>query len=401
MKGASRAGARLYELVGVGAAARAARRLARARALPLRRARRRRWRTLEAALERALAGEAAVVGIVGEAGRRQEPPLPRVRRALPGAGIPSIDAHGRRHGKAVPLLPLLELHAEVLRHRRPDDDERAREKIAGRLLLLDPELRDDAAARCSSSSACPTRTRPGAADRARRRVQRQLLEIDQAAASRRRAREPRVGRAVEDLHWFDPASEALLGDARSGVAAATRTLGDRELPARVPGADWMASRDFRRLPLAPARPRGDGASCCATSLGADPSLGGARERLIRERTGGNPFFIEEVVRTLVEAGSLVGRRAARTGSRAPVERDWRCRPACRRSSPRASTGCRAREGVAPGRGGDRQGVRPVRHGASRRRWTTRSWRPRSPRSLAAISSTSRRPPDRATPSSTR
>jgi hypothetical protein len=44
-------------------------------------------------------------------------------------------------------------------------------------------------------------------------------------------------------------------------------------------------------------------------LGADPSLGPLKP-LIIERTGGNPFFVEETVRTLVETGSLVGTAGA-------------------------------------------------------------------------------------------
>lgn len=44
-------------------------------------------------------------------------------------------------------------------------------------------------------------------------------------------------------------------------------------------------------------------------IGADPSLGALPARL-RERTRGNPFFLEEVVQSLVERGLLVGRRGA-------------------------------------------------------------------------------------------
>src|SRR5581483_9208825 len=47
----------------------------------------------------------------------------------------------------------------------------------------------------------------------------------------------------------------------------------------------------------------------ADLAGGDPSLDGLAE-LIHERTGGNPFFIEEVVRELAEAGNLAGERGA-------------------------------------------------------------------------------------------
>jgi len=44
-------------------------------------------------------------------------------------------------------------------------------------------------------------------------------------------------------------------------------------------------------------------------LGTDPSLQ-AVTKLIRERTGGNPFFTEEVVQSLIESGSLQGTKGA-------------------------------------------------------------------------------------------
>src|SRR5262249_27911550 len=40
-------------------------------------------------------------------------------------------------------------------------------------------------------------------------------------------------------------------------------------------------------------------------LGTDASLGQLKE-LVIERTAGNPFFVEETVRTLVETGTLAG-----------------------------------------------------------------------------------------------
>lgn len=71
--------------------------------------------------------------------------------------------------------------------------------------------------------------------------------------------------------------------------------------------------------MTPSRPRGSGQialaplgpeaieELLADLLGSDSSLNGLGET-IRERTGGNPFFIEEVVRSLVEDGSLEGER---------------------------------------------------------------------------------------------
>jgi adenylate cyclase len=70
----------------------------------------------------------------------------------------------------------------------------------------------------------------------------------------------------------------------------------------------MSRSYYRQIALAPLGAEATGA-LLGDLLGSDPSLDGLSE-LIRERTGGNPFFIEELVQALIEAGSLVGERGA-------------------------------------------------------------------------------------------
>src|SRR5262249_40765175 len=65
---------------------------------------------------------------------------------------------------------------------------------------------------------------------------------------------------------------------------------------------------YQQLPLLPLNPEAI-AELLTDLLGNDPSLAGLGG-LIRERTGGNPFFVEEVVLSLAEAGSLEGSKGA-------------------------------------------------------------------------------------------
>ena len=65
---------------------------------------------------------------------------------------------------------------------------------------------------------------------------------------------------------------------------------------------------YQQLPLLPLGPEAI-AELLADLLGSDPSLHRLRE-LIQERTGGNPFFIEEIVQSLVETGVVAGARGA-------------------------------------------------------------------------------------------
>ena len=75
-------------------------------------------------------------------------------------------------------------------------------------------------------------------------------------------------------------------------------------------------------------------------LGDEASLASLKARLI-ELTQGNPFFLEESVRTLVETGVLVGEPASLSPGQGPPDA-FRCRPRCRRCWRPASTGCRRR-----------------------------------------------------------
>ena len=57
-------------------------------------------------------------------------------------GLAIFEAHGVPHGKALPLLPMLELFRSFFGITDEDPDQIAREKIAGRFLLLDEGLRE-------------------------------------------------------------------------------------------------------------------------------------------------------------------------------------------------------------------------------------------------------------------
>ena len=65
---------------------------------------------------------------------------------------------------------------------------------------------------------------------------------------------------------------------------------------------------YQQVPLLPLGPETI-SELFVDLLGNDPSLKRLCE-LIKERTGGNPFFIEEIVQWLVETGVVAGARGA-------------------------------------------------------------------------------------------
>ena len=77
----------------------------------------------------------------------------------------------------------------------------------------------------------------------------------------------------------------------------------------------MQTPSYQQLPLVPLGPEAV-RELLADLLGNDPSVAGLAE-LVHQRTGGNPFFIEEIVQTLIETGALAGTQGC-VSSGAPV-----------------------------------------------------------------------------------
>jgi adenylate cyclase len=119
----------------------------------------------------------------------------------------------------------------------------------------------------------------------------------------RSAREPVVA-LVEDLHWIDAASAAFLEQWVKAVAGARGLLLVTFRPEYR--AAWTQGAHCRQLPLAPLGTEAT-RELLGDLLGGDPSLAGLADA-IHERSAGNPFFTEEIVRSLLESRQLEGAR---------------------------------------------------------------------------------------------
>ena len=109
---------------------------------------------------------------------------------------------------------------------------------------------------------------------------------------------------LEDAHWIDAVSESMLAEflkvipQTPAMALITYRPHYHGALAQVPGAQTVALD-----PLGDA----DTSALVGELLGPDPSVG-AVAALITERTAGNPFFAQEMVRELAERGVLEGQR---------------------------------------------------------------------------------------------
>src|SRR5262249_47561960 len=95
---------------------------------------------LETALERAIGGNAQVVGVVAEPGTGKSRLCYEFAERCRAREIQVYEGHGVSHGKGIPLLPALEFQRNAFGITEQDTPRAARDKIAGRMLLLDETL---------------------------------------------------------------------------------------------------------------------------------------------------------------------------------------------------------------------------------------------------------------------
>jgi class 3 adenylate cyclase/tetratricopeptide (TPR) repeat protein len=301
IKGASRP-VRVHELTGVGTARS---RLDRSRERGFSRfvGRDREMAALEAGLEKARAGEGAVVGIVAEPGVGKSRLCHEFAERARGNGIEVFEAQAQAHGREIPFMPVLQMLRAYFDIGDRDAERLVREKVAGRALLLDPEFAEELPILFDFLGVPdPARPAPQLSAEARQRALKAVVCRLVRAPNRR---EPVVC-VIEDLHWLDEGSAGMLGELFAATEG-TPTLvvvnfrPEYERP-------WAGPPDYREIALEPLGPA-DTAELLHDLAGGDPSLDGLAE-LIHERTAGNPFFIEEIVRELAESGNLEGERGA-------------------------------------------------------------------------------------------
>jgi len=249
-------------------------------------------RTLEDALEQATAGNGQVIGVVAEAGTGKSRLCFEFLESCRARGIRVLIGRAVAHGKNIPFLPILEIFRAWFEITPQDDAQRAREKIAGRMVLLDPALTETLPSLFEFLGVGdPARPAPATGPEARQReiigVMRQVVQSHT---------QPTVT-VIEDLHWLDAASGEFLNHLVDARASSRRLLLLNFRPEYH--ADWMQKSWYRQIPLNPLTAEAI-AELLADLLGTDTSLKPLAKAL-HARTRGNPFLTEEIVQSLIEA----------------------------------------------------------------------------------------------------
>jgi tetratricopeptide (TPR) repeat protein len=254
---------------------------------------------LQGALERARGGHGEIVAVVGEAGVGKSRLFWEFTRSHHTAGWRVFESSSVSYGKASSYLPVIELLRAYFRVEERDDPRTVREKVTGKLLALDEGLRPLLTPVLSLFEAAGDDPEWSALDPSVRRQR--TLDAVKHVLVRESGVLPLVV-VLEDLHWIDGETQLLLDGLVESLPTARIILLVNYRPEYQHG--WSGKSYYTQIRIDPLTAR-RAEELLETLLGREPALQ-PLWRLLTERTAGNPFFLEETVRTLVETGIVDG-----------------------------------------------------------------------------------------------
>src|SRR5438128_33402 len=258
---------------------------------------------LQQALEQAGTGHGQVVAVVGEAGVGKSRLVYEFVHAHHTSGWLVLESASVSYGKATPYFPVIDVLKRYCHVEEHDDTRTIRAKVTGQVLTLDPTLQDTVPALLALLEALPEDSPFLQLDPPQRRQR--ILDALKQVLLRESQVQPLL-LVLEDLHWIDTETQALLDRLVESIPTARLLLLVNYRPEYQHG--WGSKTYYRQLRLDPLPPASADAFLQAL-LGNDPGLGPLTPLLIA-RTEGNPFFLEESVHTLVETGVLRGEPGA-------------------------------------------------------------------------------------------
>ena len=255
---------------------------------------------LHEALARAARGRGQVVAVIGEPGMGKSRLVWEIARSHRTHGWLILRTTAVSYGKTTPYLPVVDLLKDYFQVRQRDGLRAVREKAARRLRSVAGDLEPA----LQSLLELPVDNRQW---EALDPPQRRHRTID--AVRRVLVRESQIQPVLiifENLHWIDTETQAVLDRVVESLPTARILLLVNYRPEYR--HTWSQKTDHVELKLDPLAPQ-QVDEMVETLLGSDVALKPLR-RLLTSRTGGNPFFLEESVRSLADDDVIVGSRGA-------------------------------------------------------------------------------------------
>jgi transcriptional regulator with AAA-type ATPase domain/tetratricopeptide (TPR) repeat protein len=263
--------------------------------------RREEFEVLRSRLAAAGSGHGQIVAIVGEPGVGKSRLIWEFTHSSHVDGWLVLQADAVPYGKTTPYLPVIDLLKAYCGIGDRDDWHAIREKVTGKLLALDPVFEAILPAFLTLLD-LPVEDREWQGlDPAGRRL-RTLDAIKRLLLCQSHAQPLAV--VFEDLHWLDGETQVVLDSLAESLPGVRLLILISYRAEHAHG--WGSKTFYTQLRIDPLPPE-SAEVLLKVLLGKDPGLDPLK-RLLIQRTEGNPLFVEESVRELVETGALTGER---------------------------------------------------------------------------------------------
>ena len=271
-------------------------------------------------VEDAASGKGQLLAMVGEPGLGKSRLVHEFTRHQLRPGWLVLEGASVSYGKATPYFPLIEMFHRYFQIADDEASEGIQDRVITHILELDNMLKDTIPPILSLLGALPDQVHPSAGlaqfkdvvDATERYLgmdpqQRRRYTFDaiKRVLVRESQRQPLLI-VFEDLHWIDSETQAFLDSFVESLPLARIVVLVDYRPEYNHG--WGDKTYYTQLRVDPLQPT-SADELLQHLLGTNADLAPLKELLIR-RTEGNPFFAEESVRSLVEAGVLVGEKGA-------------------------------------------------------------------------------------------
>jgi predicted ATPase/class 3 adenylate cyclase len=260
---------------------------------------------LSALIDAARQGRGQVVALAGEAGVGKSRLLEEIKPTLRANGFLLIEGAGFAYGKTRAYLPLIEMLKRYCEITDQDSPTIYQEKLYQRLVAIDPTLADYVPVFLELLGVESPDPQIAALS-GEAKLQKVLDGIKRLIASQ--SRHQPVALIIEDVHWLDSRSLLFLYALIAGIAALPVVFLLSYRPEQT--YPWETFSFSHRLQIGPL-PREASISLFTSLVGNDSQVV-ALAPLIWEQSSGNPFFLEEIVQSLIETGTLVGQPKAYT-----------------------------------------------------------------------------------------
>ena len=254
--------------------------------------------TLQARLEQARSGDGQFVVVVGEAGAGKSRLLYELRRRVTDDATQVLNGRCQSYAGTAPYLPFIEALRAMLQLGRRGQGDVSADDVIARVRAIDPSLESFIPLYLHLLS-IQSDAHPVPRHLQGERFQAAMLDALVAILTLHTKRHPTLV-LFEDWHWVDDASRDVLRQLVEILPTYALLV---VVACRPDGVTDWGSADHRSVIHLGPLDRDASVGIMRSVLHAE-RIAPALARQIHERTGGNPFFLEEVCQTLIEGGTV-------------------------------------------------------------------------------------------------